>query len=192
MPTFVAHYCSPHPTPREPYRDYLEQRWQQGEVMIKTLWRELQAQGFRGSYKSVWNFVRTWPLPAGMTPTSSSSSSASATRRQAATTPTPRTRQMAVVAREGGSECKGWCLSAGFVPSFPTPFVSGSTGSGFCAPDSGAKKPGFASPLWRGPKPVRLRKCGALPRAWRKSYKPFKRPSPSPGVRDKSKGRLPD
>ena len=70
MPTFVAHYCNPHPSPVEPYRTYLEARWQQGEVMIKTLWHELQAQGFTGSYKSVWTFLRTWPLPAGMTPTS--------------------------------------------------------------------------------------------------------------------------
>jgi len=89
MPMFVAHYCSPHPSPVEPYRDYLEQRGPQGEVMSKTLWRELQAQGFQGSYKSVWNFVRTWPLPARMTPTSSSSSVAASTRRQAAPTPTP-------------------------------------------------------------------------------------------------------
>jgi hypothetical protein len=48
MPTFVAHYCNPHPSPVEPYRDYLEERWQQGEVMIRTLWRELQEQGFMG------------------------------------------------------------------------------------------------------------------------------------------------
>jgi transposase len=145
MPTFVAYYRHPHPSPVEPYRHYLEERWQQGEVMIKTLWRELQARGFRGSYKSVWTFVRTWPLPAGMTPTSSSSSAAPPTRRQAAPTPTPRTRQMAVVAREGGSECTGCGLSAGVVPPFPTPFVSGGTCSGFCSHDSGAEKRGFAS-----------------------------------------------
>ncbi len=89
MPTFVAHYCSPHPSPVEPYRAYLEGRWQQGEVMITTLWHELQAQGFTGSYKSVWTFVRNWPLPAGMTPTSSSSSVAPSTRRGAPTTRTP-------------------------------------------------------------------------------------------------------
>jgi transposase len=89
MPTFVAHYCSPYPSPVEPYRAYLEARWQQGEVMIKTLWHELQEQGFTGSYKSVWTFVRTWPLPAGMTPTSSSSSVAASTRRGAPATPTP-------------------------------------------------------------------------------------------------------
>lgn len=71
MPTFVAHYCCPRPSAVEPYRAYLEARWRQGEVMIKTLWRELQGQGFTGSYKSVWTFVRTWPPPAGMTPTSS-------------------------------------------------------------------------------------------------------------------------
>ena len=52
MPTFVAQYCSPHPSVVEPYRAYLEERWQQGPVMIKTLWVELQAQGFTGSYKS--------------------------------------------------------------------------------------------------------------------------------------------
>ncbi len=89
MPTFVAYYCNPHPSPVEPYREYLEERWQQGEVMIKTLWREVQAQGFTGSYKSVWTFVRHWPLPAGMTPTSSSSSVAPSTRQGAPATPTP-------------------------------------------------------------------------------------------------------
>ncbi len=89
MPTFVAYYCSPHPSPVEPYRAYLEERWQQGEVMIRTLWHELQEQGFTGSYKSVWTFVRNWPLPAGMTPTSSSSSVAASTRRGAPATRTP-------------------------------------------------------------------------------------------------------
>ncbi len=89
MPTFVAHYCHPHPSPVEPYRTYLEERWQQGEIMIKTLWQELQGQGFTGSYKSVWRFVRNWPLPAGMTPTSSSSSGAASTRRGAPVTRTP-------------------------------------------------------------------------------------------------------
>jgi hypothetical protein len=32
-------------------------RWAQGPVMIKTLWQELQVQGFSGCYKSVWNDV---------------------------------------------------------------------------------------------------------------------------------------
>jgi transposase len=88
MPTFEAHYCGPHPSVVEPHRAYLEERWQQGEVMIKTLWQELQGQGFTGSYKSVWMFVRNWPLPAGMTSTSSSSVAAS-TRRGAPATRTP-------------------------------------------------------------------------------------------------------
>src|SRR6266699_5128172 len=99
-------------------REYLQERWQQGEVMIKTLWRELQEQGFRGSYKSVWTFVRNWPLPAGMTPTSSSFSVAASTRRGAPTTRTPRPRQMAVVASARGSECNGCRLSAGCVRAF--------------------------------------------------------------------------
>jgi hypothetical protein len=97
MPTFVARYRSPHPSPVEPYRDYLEERGPQGEVMIRTLWRELQAQGFTGSYKSVWTFVRNWSLPVGMTPTSSSSSVAASTRRSAPSTRTPRPGQMAAV-----------------------------------------------------------------------------------------------
>jgi hypothetical protein len=32
----------------EPYREYLEARWAQGPVMIKTLWLELQELGFSG------------------------------------------------------------------------------------------------------------------------------------------------
>jgi hypothetical protein len=126
------------PSPVEPYRHYLEERWQQGEVMISTLWHELQEQGFRGSYKSVWTFVRKWPLPAGMTPTSSSSCVAPSTHRKAATTPTPRPGQMALVASARGSECKGCGLSTGIVRPFPTPFVSGGTCPGLCSPDSGA------------------------------------------------------
>jgi len=99
MPTFVAYYCSPHPSAVEPYRAYLQERWQQGEVTIKTLWQALQGQGFTGSYKSVWTFVRNWPLPAGMTPTSSFSSVAASTRRGAPATPNPLAGEMAVVAQ---------------------------------------------------------------------------------------------
>ena len=90
MPTFVAHYCHPHPSAVEPYRAYLEERWQRGEVMITTLWQDIQERGFMGSYKSVWSFVRNWPLPAGMTPTSSSSSMTTAsTSRGVPVTRTP-------------------------------------------------------------------------------------------------------
>lgn len=106
MPTFVARYRSPHPSPVEPYRDYLEERWQQGEVMIRTLWRELQAQGFTGSYQSVWTFVRNWSLPVGMTPTSSSSSVAASTRRSAPSTRTPwQVKWLLLRPPEALSEC---------------------------------------------------------------------------------------
>jgi hypothetical protein len=57
--------------------------------MITTLWQELQKQGFPGSYQSVWTFVRNWPLPAGMTPTSACSAVAASTRRGAPATRTP-------------------------------------------------------------------------------------------------------
>jgi len=76
----------------------LSGRARQGEVMIKTLWHELQGQGFCGSYKSVWAFVRNWPLPAGMTP-ASSSAVAAATRRGAPATRTPSPREVAVAAQ---------------------------------------------------------------------------------------------
>ncbi|NJO81795.1 MAG: ISL3 family transposase [Blastochloris sp.] len=47
----------------EPYRAYLEQRWAEGCTEAKQLWLELQAQGFQGRYKSVWQFTRYWELP---------------------------------------------------------------------------------------------------------------------------------
>lgn len=50
MLVFVDHRHSPFPSRLEPYRAYLQQRWEQGEVMIKTLWQEIQQQGFTGSY----------------------------------------------------------------------------------------------------------------------------------------------
>jgi transposase len=89
MPSFVAHYRGPHVSPVEPYRAYLQARWEQGEVMITTLWRELQEQGFAGRDISVWAFVRTWPLPAGMPPTASAYRAA-ATARGTPATRTPR------------------------------------------------------------------------------------------------------
>jgi transposase len=91
MPTFVTHYRSPRASPLEPYRAYLQARWEQGEVMIKTLWQELQEQGFTGSYKSVWNFVRAWPLPAGMTPTSPAVSAPALTQAASRSAPLTRT-----------------------------------------------------------------------------------------------------
>jgi len=52
MPTFVAHYCHPHPTPVEPYRTYLEERGQQGEIMITTrLPRGTRARFYRQRYQ---------------------------------------------------------------------------------------------------------------------------------------------
>ncbi|GCE50722.1 hypothetical protein EI42_05649 [Thermosporothrix hazakensis] len=54
---------SPRPFLAEPYRAFLEQRLHAGPVQVRTLWHELQAQGFTGSYKSVWNLVRTLPSP---------------------------------------------------------------------------------------------------------------------------------
>jgi transposase len=47
----------------EPYRAYLEQRWAEGCTEAKQLWLELQAQGYQGRYKSVWQFTRYWQLP---------------------------------------------------------------------------------------------------------------------------------
>ncbi len=47
----------------EPYRALVEQRWAEGCTEVKQLWEELQGQGFRGSYKSVWLFTRGWLPP---------------------------------------------------------------------------------------------------------------------------------
>jgi transposase len=68
MEHFVDHRHCPVGSSVEPYREYLEARWEPRPVMIKTLWLELQELGFSGCYKSVWNFVRDWPLPAGAQP----------------------------------------------------------------------------------------------------------------------------
>jgi transposase len=73
MEHFVDHRHCPVGSSVEPYREYLEARWAQGPVMIKTLWLELQELGFSGCYKSVWNFVRDWPLPPGAQPCASAS-----------------------------------------------------------------------------------------------------------------------
>ncbi len=45
-----------------PFWDYLQRRWQAGCRCSKTLWREIQAQGYSGSYVSVWRILR--PLRA--------------------------------------------------------------------------------------------------------------------------------
>jgi len=66
MPQFVDRRHSPSPSHVEPYRAYLQERWEHGEVMIKKLWREIQQQGFPGSYSCLWKFLHTWPLPEGM------------------------------------------------------------------------------------------------------------------------------
>lgn len=48
----------------EPYRALVEQRWAEGCTEATQLWKELQGQGFRGSYRSVWWFTRGWSPPA--------------------------------------------------------------------------------------------------------------------------------
>jgi transposase len=52
------------PSAVEPYRAHIEQRWAEGCTEVKQLWQEVQAQGYRGSYKSVWMFTRGWQSPA--------------------------------------------------------------------------------------------------------------------------------
>ena len=68
----------------EPYRAYLEQRWAEGCTEAKQLWLELQAQGYKGGYKSVWQFTRYWKLPETLAP---------ARPAPAPTTPTRTPRQ---------------------------------------------------------------------------------------------------
>jgi transposase len=43
-----------------PYRTYLEERWREGCHNAAQLWRELQEQGFRGSYGSVYAWLAEW------------------------------------------------------------------------------------------------------------------------------------
>jgi transposase len=63
MQQFVDQRHNPHGSCVEPYRNYLQARWAQGCRMVKTLWEELRAQGFTGSYKSVCLFTRQWLEP---------------------------------------------------------------------------------------------------------------------------------
>src|SRR5437868_13625250 len=71
MEHFVDQRHNPHGSSVEPYRAYLEERWFQGCRMIKTLREEFRAQGFTGSYKSVWLVTRQWPL-SGVPPSTGS------------------------------------------------------------------------------------------------------------------------
>jgi transposase len=89
MPTFEAHYRSPHRSGIEAYRAYLQERWQQGEVRAKHLWQEIQAQGFGGCYSTVWAFVRDWPYPEERASTASAPGPR-APHRSPPTTRTPR------------------------------------------------------------------------------------------------------
>jgi transposase len=43
-----------------PYRPYLEQRWREGCHNAAQLWRELRAQGFRGSYSAIHAWLVEW------------------------------------------------------------------------------------------------------------------------------------
>jgi hypothetical protein len=93
MEHFVDQRHNPHGSSVEPYRAYLEERWSQGCRMIKTLWEELKAQGFTGSYKSVWLFTRQWPVSEAIPSAGSASWAASQTPR------TPRPRKVVAFSR---------------------------------------------------------------------------------------------
>jgi transposase len=64
METFRDQRTTARPSALEPYRALVEQRWAEGCTEVKQLWQELQGQGYRGSYKSVWMFTRSWQPPA--------------------------------------------------------------------------------------------------------------------------------
>jgi transposase len=63
MEQFRDQRSTARPSAVEPYRALVEQRWAEGCSEVKQLWQELQAQGYRGSYKSVWMFTRSWQPP---------------------------------------------------------------------------------------------------------------------------------
>jgi transposase len=44
----------------DPYRTYLQQRWEAGERNATQLWHEIRAQGFRGSYRRVASVLAPW------------------------------------------------------------------------------------------------------------------------------------
>jgi transposase len=60
---FTDYRHNPHRSSVEPYRAYLQKRWSQGCTMVTTLWKEIAAQGFPGSYRSVCHFTRDWIRP---------------------------------------------------------------------------------------------------------------------------------
>lgn len=42
----------------EPYKDYIRKRLEKYNLSARRLWKEIQAQGFKGSYSTVKPFVR--------------------------------------------------------------------------------------------------------------------------------------
>jgi len=191
MPTFVAHYCNPHPSVVEPYRTYLEARWQHGEVMIKTLWQELQGQGFTGSYKSVWTFLRNWPLPAGMIPTSSFSSVAAATRRGAPVTRTPWQVKWLLLHKPEELNAKDAAYRQALFDLSPRLSSLSALGQDFVRLIRERQNEALLPWLERakGCPFEDLQRFAAS--VWRESYQRFKPPSPNPGVpgREKDKSR---
>src|SRR6266702_4200122 len=192
MLTFVAHYCHPSPSPVEPYRTYLEERGPQGEVMITTLWHELQEQGFTGSYKSVWAFVRHWPLPAGMTPASSSSSAAPATRRNAPATRTPWQVKWLLLRQPEDLNAADVAYRQALFDLSPHLASLATLGQDFVRLIHERQSEALLPWLERakGCPYEELRRFAAS--AWRKSLERFKPPSPNLGVPGRSKDRSPD
>ena len=50
----------------DPYRPYLEKRWQQGCHATSQLWKEVQAQGFTGSWMMVYRWVQLQEAASGV------------------------------------------------------------------------------------------------------------------------------
>ncbi len=157
--------------------------------MIKTLWQELQEQGFPGSYKSVWMFVRNWPLPAGMTPTSSSSSGAASTRRGAPVTRTPglvkwlllrKPEELRAQDAAIGRHCFVFLRAFRLFPPSARILFAWSV--------SVKARHSFLG--WREPKGAPMRNCDALLRGWRESCQRFKLLSTLPWSTGQVEGQI--
>lgn len=48
-------------SPFDPYAAYVLSRWKQGERSVSQLWQEIRSQGFRGSQRALYRFLRTLP-----------------------------------------------------------------------------------------------------------------------------------
>lgn len=160
-----------------PFEGYLRRRWDEGCRNAAQLWRELREQGFEGGSSILRDHLARWR--------EADEREEPASRSARTRPPSPRGTAWRIVADPDRlADHEQWLIDAlaERVPPWAPRSLRPGASAGWCA----SARPATSTTGWTGLEPA---PCAASPPGSDATSRPCRRGCPSPGARDRSRGR---